>query len=88
MSTGSTVEITVHEQACRGCEMCVDICPTKVFTFDEEKRLCTVGHAEDCIACLSCAFICPSGAITHANYHQVKNFYRDLEFSKRMGKFL
>jgi len=88
MSTGSTVEITVHEQACRGCEMCVDICPTKVFTFDAEKRLCTVGHAEDCIACLSCAFICPSGAITHDNYHQVKNFYRDLEFSKRMGKFL
>lgn len=88
MSTTSTVEIKVHEQACRGCEMCVDICPTKVFNFDEDKRLCTVGHAEDCIACLSCAFICPSGAITHDNYHQVKNFYRDLEFSKRMGKFL
>lgn len=88
MSTSQTVEIHVHDQACRGCEMCVDICPTKVFGFDEEKRLCTVGHAEDCIACLSCAYICPSGAITHSNYHQVKNFYRDLEFSKRMGKFL
>jgi len=82
------VTINVHDQACRGCEMCVDICPTKVFDFDEEKRLCVVKHAEDCIACLSCAFICPSGAITHDNYHQVKNFYRDLEFSKRMGKFL
>ena len=86
MST--TVEINVHDQACRGCEMCVDICPTKVFEFDEDKRLCTVQHAEDCIACLSCAYICPSGAITHDKYHQVKNFYRDQEFTKRMGKFL
>ncbi len=88
MSTANTVEIMVHDQACRGCEMCVEICPTKVFGFDEDKRLCTVEHAEDCIACLSCAYICPSGAITHGNYHQVKNFYRDVEFSKRMGKFL
>lgn len=88
MTAQSAVEITVHEQACRGCEMCVDICPTKVFEFDGEKRLCTVSHAEDCIACLTCAYICPSGAITHDNYHMVKNFYRDIEFSKRMGKFL
>lgn len=88
MTTPAPVEILVHDQACRGCEMCVDICPTKVFDFDEEARLCRVKHAEDCIACLSCAYICPSGAISHANYHMVKNFYRDLEFSKRMGKFL
>lgn len=88
MRTSSTVEISVHEQACRGCEMCVDVCPTRVFEFDAEKRLCVVKHAEDCIACLSCNYICPSGAITQSNYHVVKNFYRDLEFSKRMGKFL
>ncbi len=88
MTSSSPVEITVHDQACRGCEICVDICPTKVFRFNEEKRLCEVDHAEDCIACLSCAYLCPSGAISHANYHAVKNFYRDREFSQRMGKFL
>jgi len=80
------LEITVHEQACRGCQMCVDICPTKVFEFDEEKHLCVVKHAEDCIACLSCAYLCPSGAIVHANFHVVKNFYRDLAFCKKMEK--
>lgn len=68
--------------------MCIDICPTKVFKLDEEKRLCSVDHAEDCIACLSCAYICPSGAITHRDFHLVKNFYRDEEFCKKMGKFL
>lgn len=88
MSSPATVEIAIHEPACRGCELCIDICPTAVFSFDEERQLCRVEHAEDCIACLSCAYICPSGAISHDNYHQVKNFYRDLAFSKRVGKFL
>ncbi len=82
------LEIDVHEQSCRGCELCIDICPTKVFELDSDKRLCVVKHAEDCIACLSCAYICPSNAITHTEYHAVKNFYRDAEFCQRMGKFL
>lgn len=82
------LEISVHEEACRGCQMCVDICPTKVLEFDEEKRLCVVKHQEDCIACLSCAYLCPSGAISHENYHVVKNFYRDMTFCRKMEKFL
>lgn len=83
-----SLEITVNEQSCRGCELCIDICPTKVFELDSEKHICTVKYAEDCIACLSCAYICPSNAITHTDYHAVKNFYRDAEFCQRIGKFL
>ena len=71
-----------------GCRICVDVCPTKVLAFDEEKFLAVVGEAEDCIACLSCAYECPSGAITHAGYAAVKNFYRDLDFCGRMERFL
>lgn len=58
------VEMEVHEQSCRGCELCVDICPTKVFEMDAEKGITRLAHAEDCIACLSCSYLCPSGAIT------------------------
>lgn len=82
------VEIKLHEEACRGCRMCVDICPTKVFAFDEEKWLCVVEHQDDCIACLSCAYLCPSGAIRQENHHVVKNFYRDLAFCAKMEKFI
>lgn len=82
------VTVEIHESSCRGCRMCVDVCPTRVFTFDEEKGRAVVGEAEDCIACLSCAYDCPSGAITHAQFHEVKNFYRDLDFCRRMEKFL
>ncbi len=84
----TAVEIHVHERACRGCEMCVDVCPTRVFGFDEARCVCTVDHAEDCIACLSCAYVCPSHAIAHTGHHVVKDFHRDLEFCKRIGRFL
>ena len=80
--------MTIREEGCRGCEMCVDVCPTDVVEFDAQTRKAKVVLAEDCIACLSCSYLCPSGAISHENYHETKNFYRDLEFSRRFERFL
>ncbi len=80
--------MSIREDACRGCEMCVDICPTKVVTFNSSSRKAEVKNVNDCIACLSCDYICPSGAITHENYHEVKNFYRDMDFCLRFERFL
>jgi NAD-dependent dihydropyrimidine dehydrogenase PreA subunit len=68
--------------------MCVDVCPTDVVVFNPSTRKAEVKKVEDCIACLSCAYLCPSGAVTHENYHEVKNFYRDLDFSLRCERFL
>jgi Fe-S-cluster-containing hydrogenase component 2 len=82
------VHIEIREEACRGCEMCVDVCPTKVLACDAARAVARVQTAEDCIACLSCTTLCPSGAIRQSGYYEVKNFYRDLEFSQRMGRFL
>lgn len=82
------IETSIHEQACRGCQICVDICPTKVFTYDTVRSIALVEHSEDCIGCLSCAFLCPSGAIKHEGLPLVTNFYRDLEFCGKMEKFL
>ncbi len=80
--------MTIREEACRGCEMCVDVCPTDVVAFNPASKKAEVKKAQDCIACLSCAYLCPSGAVTHENYHEVKNFYRDLDFSLRFERFL
>ncbi|HEY3296702.1 MAG TPA: 4Fe-4S dicluster domain-containing protein [bacterium] len=82
------VQIAIHDTACRGCRECVDLCPTDVLVFDEQTRRARVGEADDCIACLSCAYACPSGAFSHADYHVVKNFYRDLDFCRTMEKYL
>jgi Fe-S-cluster-containing hydrogenase component 2 len=82
------IQIALHEQACRGCQMCVDLCPTKVFSYDEVNSKATVNHNEDCIGCLSCAYLCPSGALTHEGHLIVRNFYRDMDFCNKMEKFL
>ena len=82
------LRIEIHEEACRGCEMCVEICPTEVFVFDDDAAKVRLKEAEDCIACLSCKYICPSGALEHHDCHVVKNFYRDLDFTRRVGSFL
>jgi ferredoxin len=83
-----TVAIEIREDACRGCRMCADACPVSALGFDEGKGVATVREARDCFACLTCALLCPSGALRHSGHHAVKNFYRDLDFSARVGRFL
>jgi ferredoxin len=82
------VEIKISETGCRGCQLCVDICPTETLLYDEPTKQAKVQETEDCITCLSCIYLCPSGAIALSGHHAVKNFYRDINFSKRVEKFL
>lgn len=82
------LEMIIHDKACRGCKLCLDVCPTDCFVYNEEIDKAVVDKVENCIECLSCAYICPSGAIVHKNHHVVGNFYRNIYFSKRMEKFL
>ncbi|RME40569.1 MAG: ferredoxin family protein [Deltaproteobacteria bacterium] len=81
-------EIRIAEECCRGCRLCLDVCPVEVFGFDEARERAQVVAADDCIACLSCAFICPATAIELTGYHAVKNFYRDRIFSRRVERYL
>jgi NAD-dependent dihydropyrimidine dehydrogenase PreA subunit len=82
------IRIDIHEESCRGCQICVDLCPTKVFRFDAAREKAEVAEAEDCIACLSCSYACPAHAIAHANYHVVKNFYRSTQHVRCLERFL
>ena len=82
------VNIEIRTEACRGCQICSEICPLDVFHFDFNELVAKVKTPSNCIACLSCSYRCPSGAISLSNYHVVKNYYRDLSTSKRMGKIL
>lgn len=82
------LEMSIDEKACRGCELCLDVCPTDCFSFDTATAKATVKQVQNCIACLSCTYICPSHAIEHSKHHVVKNFYRNLEFSTKISKFI
>mgnify|MGYP002074571126 FL=1 len=62
-------KITIDENICKGCELCVSVCPKKVLKLSET-RINEAGYNpaevvnDECIACTSCARMCPDSAIT------------------------
>ncbi len=54
---------------CKGCEICISICPKKILALDSVEinnngyHPVSVINEEECIACANCAIMCPDGAI-------------------------
>jgi len=71
------IKVFIDEDACVGCALCVDICPTDVFEFDEGKKLPLVKRENECFGCFSCSEICPAEAITHEGAELSRNIYHD-----------
>ncbi len=71
------IKVLIDEDACVGCALCVDECPTDVFEFDEEKSLPFVKRENECFGCFSCSEVCPAEAITHEGAELSRNFYHD-----------
>lgn len=63
-------KVTIKEDFCKGCSLCVSVCPKRVLELDAD-RLNGKGYHparltdhERCISCAMCAVICPEVAIT------------------------
>ena len=62
-------KVTIREDVCKGCGLCVSVCPRKYWSC--KKRCSTqrgahpagVTEPEKCIACAMCATMCPDVAI-------------------------
>jgi 2-oxoglutarate ferredoxin oxidoreductase subunit delta len=62
-------KVTVNVDICKGCALCVHVCPKKIMKIDRNK-LNAKGYnpaicegMETCIACAMCAMMCPDSAI-------------------------
>jgi len=63
-------KVTFNEALCKGCVLCVDVCPKKILETDKSRInakgynpvICT--SMADCTACAICAKICPDSVIT------------------------
>jgi len=62
--------VKFDEERCKGCELCVSVCPVKIIQIDKTKINTKGYHAagvkeiDKCIGCGNCATICPDGAIS------------------------
>lgn len=63
-------KMTVNENVCKGCNLCVSVCPQKIIVL-AKNRLNAKGYSpaevlemEKCTGCAMCGIICPDSAIT------------------------
>lgn len=61
--------IVVDTERCKGCELCVEACPTDVIRMKRKVNskgyhYAYMEHPESCTGCMNCGIICPDGAIT------------------------
>lgn len=63
-------KVVFDPEACKGCELCIPVCPKDIITIAEEINQqgyhpATVSdeNQEVCISCAFCAWICPDLAI-------------------------
>ena len=60
--------VEIRENRCKGCGLCIPVCPKKILAFSE--RINQSGYhpssctkTEECIGCAMCARTCPDVAI-------------------------
>lgn len=62
-------KVTFFEDRCKGCKLCVTVCPKKIVIIDENKinqkgfHPAGVSDMDKCIGCAFCATICPDCVI-------------------------
>lgn len=66
-------KMTVDPGRCKGCGLCISVCPAKILELDRSQTNEKGYHVmhntdtEKCVLCGSCALTCPDGAITLEN---------------------
>jgi 2-oxoglutarate ferredoxin oxidoreductase subunit delta len=62
--------VTFDYDRCKGCGLCVSVCPTGVIVLDGEVlnkkgyHPASAANPEACIGCANCAMMCPDMIIT------------------------
>jgi len=64
--TAEPMVVTIDEDMCCGCKLCVVTCPYEAREFDEEKNIVRINEAL-CMGCGCCVAACPSGASQQKN---------------------
>lgn len=61
--------VLVDVERCKGCNLCVVACPSKVLSLNNEANSKGYNYSymindEDCVGCAACAYVCPDACIT------------------------
>jgi ferredoxin len=68
--------VSIDDKGCRGCTLCVDICPVEVFELEPKTEIAKVKCTENCVGCLSCQYLCPSECVSITDVQLIRPFHR------------
>ncbi|NLP30416.1 MAG: 4Fe-4S binding protein [Clostridiales bacterium] len=63
-------KLKFNKEKCKGCELCVSVCPKKILKIDDKNinkmgyHVITVTDMDACTSCANCALMCPDGVIS------------------------
>ena len=62
-------EIIIDDQFCKGCNLCIEVCPRKVFSKSNKRSgagysMPQTQDLEECAVCFLCEITCPDLALT------------------------
>lgn len=69
MRSLAKAKVVIKKDRCKGCELCVSVCPKNILAIDDIEVNSSGYHAvrvvdeDECIACANCGIMCPDGAI-------------------------
>ena len=61
--------VIIDEERCKGCGLCVEVCPKKIITISSNRinskgyHPANVTEMDKCIGCAFCGMMCPDVAI-------------------------
>ena len=69
------IEVSILTRYCKGCGLCVDVCPQGVLFLAEKPNRhgimpAAVCEERDCSGCLKCVAVCPDAAIEVYRYER------------------
>lgn len=62
MATKRRFTVDVNATYCKGCEICVQVCPKDVFLMSDRQKA-VPEQVEACTGCMNCEIYCPDFAI-------------------------
>lgn len=69
-------KIVVNREWCKGCAICVKLCPKQVLELDKKEKAVAI-RPDDCIVCKLCELRCPDLAIEVLTIQEGKNGKED-----------